>query len=450
MMSRFSMTGALRQLVLASTLLAPMPAAAQFNDPQFNDSMIATPFGQTNAPPITRVKSQVRSHQPRTNPAPTQAVDPSVPKSSPADEGLPEERVNDWTIGIGGGLLHGSFIQFASEMATVLDDPPNLRVLPIVSYGGVGNVSDLLYLKGIDVAITQVDVLDHVKRGDTAGNIPSRLNYLSRFYVAEVHIFARPEIKTVADLAGKKVSLNHVGSSANLTGGIVLDRLGVSVDRVYVNNSVALEKMRTGEIAAIIQVEGKPNELLIDHKPDPGFHFLPIEFTSKFKDFYVPVELTSEDYPNLIPKGEQINSIGVSTVLAVYNWPKGSDRHRRLTRFVDQLFAKFEHFQSPPFQSKWREINLAATVPGWTRYPPAEDALKRAKPSTATAAASTLAAPPSQASSVDDEQERFEAFLAKWQRGGSKSKLTPTERDAILKEFRALNGALSSSSRAPP
>jgi TRAP-type uncharacterized transport system substrate-binding protein len=372
---------------------------------------------------------------------------PTPARSALAGESPAIERMNEWTIGLAGGLLEGSFIRFAAEIAKVIDDPPNLRVLPVVSYGAVGNVSDLLYLKGIDVAITQADVLDHFKREGKAGNIAERIHYIARFFLAEVHVYARAEIKTLSDLAGKKVSFNTPGSAANLTGGILFDRLGVNVDRVYINNSTALEKMRTGEIAAVVHVVGKPNELFTKFKPEPGFHFLPVEFSDTFKDYYLPVELTPEDYPNLIAKGETVPSIGVSTVLAVYNWPKTSDRHRRLTRFIEQFFAKFEQFQQPPFQPKWREINLAATVPGWTRYSVAEEVLARSR----TAAPVPVVAPPTlpqaapapvpaaRAQTSADLNEKFEEFLAKWRRNGNRSRLTQTERDALFKEFRSLN-----------
>jgi len=54
-------------------------------------------------------------------------------------------------------LLEGTNIRFAAEMAKVTDDRPNLRVLPIVTYGALGNVEDLLYLKGVDITITSAD-----------------------------------------------------------------------------------------------------------------------------------------------------------------------------------------------------------------------------------------------------------------------------------------------------
>src|SRR5215218_11257251 len=73
-------------------------------------------------------------------------------------------QVNEWTIGLAGGLLEGTLIRYAADIAKILDDGENLRVIPMVTYGAVHNVNDLLNLKGIDLALTQADVLDHFKR----------------------------------------------------------------------------------------------------------------------------------------------------------------------------------------------------------------------------------------------------------------------------------------------
>jgi hypothetical protein len=41
-----------------------------------------------------------------------------------------KQNVNAWTVGLAGGLLEGTFIRYAADMAKVLDDGSNLRVLP--------------------------------------------------------------------------------------------------------------------------------------------------------------------------------------------------------------------------------------------------------------------------------------------------------------------------------
>jgi TRAP-type uncharacterized transport system substrate-binding protein len=288
-------------------------------------------------------------------------------------------RINNWTVGLAGGLLEGTFVRYAADLGKALDDAENLRVLPIISYGAVGNVTDLIYLKGVDFSITYADVLDHFKNVEKIPGIERKVNYVIPMFQGEVHILARQEIKSLADLAGKTVNFNTVGSAANYTGGIVFDRLGIKTERLFLNNSIAVEKMRSGEIAAVVHVVGKPNDLFAKMKPDAGFHFLPLEFTSKFEDYYVPAELTSADYPNLIQQGQSIETISVQALLAVYNWNKDThvDRYRRCVRFIEYLFARFDTLRAPPYQPGWKQINLAGTVPGWTRFPPAQEQLDK-------------------------------------------------------------------------
>ena len=166
------------------------------------------------------------------------------------------------------------------------------------------------------------------------------------------------------------MSFNTVGSAANLTGGILFDRLHINAEKVFINNSIALEKMRTGEIAGVVHVTGKPTDLFTKFKPEPGFHFLPVPFTPNLQDYYVPTELTSTDYPNLIPAGESVETIAVPQVLAVYNWPPETDRYRRVARFVEYFFNRFDQFQKPPFHPKWKEINLASRFPAGPGFEP--------------------------------------------------------------------------------
>ena len=344
-------------------------------------------------------------------PAPRRAL-PLPNKPVTEDENAKSVRINNWTIGLAGGLLEGTFSKYAADLGKALDDADNLRVLPIISYGAVGNVTDLIYLKGVDFAITYADVLDHFKNVEKIPGIDRRVNYVIPMFQGDFHLYVRPEIKTIQDLAGKKVSFNTVGSAANYTGNIVFDRLGVKAEKIFMNNALALEAMRKGEIAGIVHVVGKPNELFTRFKPEPGFHFLPVEYTEKFQDYYTPGELTSADYPNLIAPGEKIETISVQALLAVYNWRTDTDRYRRCVRFVEYLFERFDKLRVPPYQPGWKDMNLAGTIPGWTRFPPAQEMLTRiaARPKIDPSLARTQAA--RAAPNNPSEQERlFQQFL---------------------------------------
>jgi TRAP-type uncharacterized transport system substrate-binding protein len=228
----------------------------------------------------------------------------------------------------------------------------------------------------MDIAITHADVFEHFRNVEKIPNIEKRVHYISEMYISELHVLVRPEINSFKDLEGKKVSFHTPGAGPSVTGPILFQRLGIKVEPVYVNNAIAYEKMKTGEIAALIHTVGKPNDLFTKSKNDSGFKFLPVPY-DKFEDYYVPSVFTAEDYPGYVPPGEKVETIGVQAVLAVYNWPRESDRFRRVSRFIDFYFDRFKNFHVPPYHPKWKSINLAAKVPGWTRYWVAEEKLKQ-------------------------------------------------------------------------
>jgi hypothetical protein len=131
---------------------------------------------------------------------------------------------------------------------------------------------------------------------------------------------------------------------------------------------VALTKLQRGEIAAMVFVAGKPARLFAGVPADSGLRFLPLPPTPALLETYLPGSLAAADYPTLIPAGESVETIAVGAVMAVYAWPPGTERHRKVARFVEALQANFDAFLRPPRHPKWREVNLAAQVPGWVRF----------------------------------------------------------------------------------
>ena len=346
-----------------------------------------------------------------------------APTASASGEGATVAKVNNWTVGLATGLPEGTFLRFGAEIARNLNDSDELRVLATVTPGATDNIKDLLYLKGMDVAITHADVFEHFRTVDKIPNIERRVNFISEMYISELHVLVRPEINSFKDLEGKKVSFHTPGAGPSVTGPILFQRLGIKVEPVYVNNAVAYEKMKSGEIVALIHTVGKPNDLFTKNKNDAGFKFLPVPY-DKFEDFYVPSVFTPEDYPGYVKPGEKVETIGVQAVLAVYNWPLGSDRFRRVQRFVEYYFDRFANFHQPPYHPKWKSINLAAKVPGWNRYWVAEDKLKRmaeAQPAPRVIDAQLARQQAARAAPGDTaEQERlFQKFL-EWSKSQNK------------------------------
>ena len=296
------------------------------------------------------------------------------PKRLSASE-TEKEKMNAWTVGLAGGLLEGAPIRLAAEMSRVVDDGPNLHVLPIVTRGPTENLNSLLYLRGVDMAIISSDSLEEYKI--QVPQIQSRITYLLNLFPSEVHVFVRPEIQGLQDLAGKKVNFNTQGTAAAYTGPLIFSRLGIDVEKTFIPHQVALEQMRKGEMAAVFFITSKPVDAFVRGRWEPGFKFLPVPYESKFEDYYLPAVLEVSDYPNLIKEGERVSTIAVPTVLVAFNWAPKSNRYERVARFVDYLFSRIDRLQAPGFDPKWKSINLAATVPGLTRFSAAQEWLDR-------------------------------------------------------------------------
>jgi TRAP-type uncharacterized transport system substrate-binding protein len=287
------------------------------------------------------------------------------------------ERKNAWTVGIAGGLLSGTYMRFVDEMASVLNDGDNLRILPIVSYGAASNLDDLLYLRGVDAAVTQSDVFEYFRTQRKTPNLERRVQYIIRLPIAELHILARNDVQSLEDLRGKKVNFGPAGTGASLTGTIVFQRLGINVEQVLIDQPTALQKLQSGQVDAIARVIPKPIDFFGKIPQNSGLHLVNIPFTKTFEDLYTLGEFNKQDYPNLLQGQDRIDTIAVPAVLAVFNWPKNTDRYAKVDRFIQYLFSRWDALQHPPYHPKWRDVNLAATVPGWTRFSVADDLLQQ-------------------------------------------------------------------------
>jgi uncharacterized protein len=340
--------------------------------------------------------------------------------ATPSQEEAIKDRKNRGTVGIATGQLDAAYPALAQDIAKVLDDGDNLRVIPMITYGSVSNIEDLLYLRNVDIAFTKADNFAYFKEKRNI-NLRDRVHYITRLFDAEMHVLVRPEIRNWEDLRGKKVNIGVAGNAAHTTVPIVMKALDINFEILTLDHAIGLEMMKKGEISAAIRVGGKPMTTFTKVPPNSGFRFLPVsayEFAEKFSETYVLGKLTNQDYPSLIPPGEEITTIAVPDILAVYNWPKNTDRHQRVEKFITAFFRNFAKLREDPFHPKWKDINLAATIPGWTRSELAERMLKEAS-----------------GNSGGELRDEFNAFLEKNAKSTGAVSSDPRERDALFRQF---------------
>ena len=280
-----------------------------------------------------------------------------------------KQSLNANTVTLITGTIGGTYVQFGADLASVLDDGNKLRVLPIVGRGSVQSVADILFLQGVDLGIVRADTLDYLERKGFAKDIKKQFTYVTKLYNEEMQVIAPKSVATLRDLEGKKVSVDLPNGGTFVTALTVFERLGIKANFVYVEQRIAMEKLKAGEIDAVIVVGGKPYKSVSTFSNDGRFHLAGVDYAKPLQSDYLPATLTAKDYPNLIKEGEHVDTIAVPAVLAAYNWAPNTDRYRKLALFVDAFFTKFPTLQNPPFHPKWKEVSLSAPLTGWNGLP---------------------------------------------------------------------------------
>ncbi|MFL9828435.1 TAXI family TRAP transporter solute-binding subunit [Rhodoplanes sp. SY1] len=340
---------------------------------------------------------------------------PRPPARRP-DAATTADRAHANTVSIVAGGTGSTALAAVTDLAAVLDDGDAFRVLPIVGSGGAQTVRDVRLLKGIDLGIAPARALALLSGPSGIGRLDDKISIVTKLFNEEIHVLVRSDAAFVAlaDLAGRPVAIGEAGSGTALIARDVLDKLGVSVTTVTLPTADAMEKLRSGAIEAVVLLAGKPAPALA-RLPAGPFRLLPLAYAKPLQADYLPAVLSAADYPGLVAPGVAVETVAVGTVLFTPSWPKGSDRYKRIERFVETLFPKLAALQAPPRHPKWRETSLAATVPGFARFPAAEEWLRKNAP------------PPV-------SREQFDKFLAS-RRVAADDTATPADREKLFQEF---------------
>jgi len=334
----------------------------------------------------------------------------------------PETGVNRGVVELETARAAGISVRIAEDLANVIDDGATRRVLPVVGKGALQNLTDLKLLRGIDMAILQVDVLDYARQQNLLPGLEYWATYITKLYNEEFHLLARQDIKSVSDLANQKVNVDLRGAGTAITAARLFDLLKIPVTTINDDQEVALDKLRKGEIAALAFVAGKPAPIFRDLNANDGLHFLAIPLNPTVTATYVPTRLTAVDYPGFVPQDQTVDTVAVGAVLLAANLQQGTERFRNLVNFVDAFFTGFQSLLDPGRHPKWREVNITAELPGWRRFPPAEQWLQR---NTMMAAAPNL----------QDLRAIFSRFIDERQQASGGAPLTAEQKNELFGQF---------------
>jgi uncharacterized protein len=196
------------------------------------------------------------------------------PSPPPAPSPVPEAaRANAGTLGVISGGADGTYIRIAADLANVLDGE-DLRILPMIGRGSLQNLRDIMFLRGVDIGIVQMDAREQLQAEKLQDSAVRRLRYITRLYNEEVHIIASRDITDIRQLSGKKVNIDKAGSGTNLTSRLIFDKLGIKPELTTFDqaswNQARTHDLRSGFILCAAEIRRDPGRRLCRRTSSTG------------------------------------------------------------------------------------------------------------------------------------------------------------------------------------
>ncbi|WP_298261325.1 TAXI family TRAP transporter solute-binding subunit [uncultured Litoreibacter sp.] len=205
------------------------------------------------------------------------------------------QELNFFTIGTGGTAY--TYYPVGGVIANAISRPPGSRecdgggscgvegliASAVSSRGSVDNVNAILSgLRNSGFAQSDVAYWAYTGTGTMEGKEPATdLRTIAALFEEHIHLVAMADsgINSVADLKGKRVSLDEPGSGTYVDANLILEANGLSVDMVTaeaLKGGAASEALRNGKIDAFFVVAGYPTGSLVELASAADIKLVPI------------------------------------------------------------------------------------------------------------------------------------------------------------------------------
>lgn len=261
---------------------------------------------------------------------------------------------------------NGAAVRAISELSQHLDKAGNMRVLPLMGYGGAANVRDLLKLRGTDLAVLNSDILAYLDQVKTYPEARSRLRYVTELFDQKVFLIAGKDVVSLDQLANKAVAVLD-GSGAQVTAVTIFGLLKIPVKIAPQRSSQALNMAIKNGADAILVLE--QDAALVPR--DDSLQLIPIPSNERLTRIYRTSKIEASESPGL-GISTPIETVKVSTLLATFEWKKTHARFPHVSRFIGGLFAALPKLRQNTPNSIWLETDAQEQVLDWQRFTAAD------------------------------------------------------------------------------
>lgn len=213
-----------------------------------------------------------------------------------AAPGHASEEITFFRIATGG--VGGTYYPVGGLIAQAISNPPGSRscdkggscgvpglvAVAQSSHGSVANI-EAIAAGHVDSGFAQSDVSYWAHTGTAiyleTGKIEG-ISAIASLYPESIHLVARKgsNIRSILDLAGKRVSLDEQGSGTLVDARLILSAFGLSEKDIkpsYLKPIPAIEQMKAGELDAFFIVAGYPANAVTELADTEGAELIPIE-----------------------------------------------------------------------------------------------------------------------------------------------------------------------------
>ena len=171
------------------------------------------------------------------------------------------------SFGTGGDT--GTYYAFGGVLSSYVSNNTGVTMTALTSGGSQANIEDLSG-DNVQLAFVQSDVMSYAYNGERLFDAPvAGFSVVAALYMEQAQIVTtNPDIKSVADLAGKKVSIGASGSGVYFNAVDILGAYGIDADSgispVYQSFGDSAESLKDGKIDAAFIVAGAPTNAIVD------------------------------------------------------------------------------------------------------------------------------------------------------------------------------------------
>lgn len=244
----------------------------------------------------------------------------------------------------------------------------NIRVLPIAGRGAAPNVRDLLYLPGVDLAILNSDILTFLDQIRQFPDARRRIRLVTHLFDQKVYLLVRKEIATIEGLRGRKLAIlsRNGGGHTTATTLFGLLKIDVALEPLGGRDAILDGATLRGFDGALL-LTGELARVRLSSEARQELRALPITLAPALQTTYRRAVIEAQELASLADAA-QVETVMVSTLLAVLNKVPSRRRSANVAHFMRGLFSVLPALRQQHLGSIWRQADINAQIPGWTRH----------------------------------------------------------------------------------